>query len=184
MDQAPVIVARTEVGEETELQADVRFEHSRNEFFHTLKTNRRSTMLRKLACIATILIMAAAPVFAVQTPLTTVVLKQNTYAVVAGDLTLTPVAMDATNGNSFYATGREILIVQNTDASAHTFTITSVADQPQGRLDTSLTGYSVAANGFSVIQFKSLNGWIQPGGQTVYMTTRSALLKIAVIQYN
>lgn len=140
-------------------------------------------MLRKLASLFIILTMAAMPVFAVQTPLTTVILKQNNYAVQAGDLTVAFVAMDATNGNSFYATGREILIVQNSDASTHTFTVSSVADS-LGRTDASLTSYTVAGNGFAAVQFKSLSGWIQPGGQTVYLTTSSALLKIAVVQWN
>lgn len=36
-----------------------------------------------------------------QTALTTVVLKQNNYAVAAGDLAVAPAAMDASNGNSY-----------------------------------------------------------------------------------
>jgi len=78
-----------------------------------------------------------------QTALTPVQLKQNNYAVVAGDLTITPVAMDASNGNSFVATGKEVLLFQNTDSATHTITITSVAD-PYGRTDSSLTTYLLA----------------------------------------
>jgi hypothetical protein len=139
--------------------------------------------LQKVTAAIAMLIVLSTFALAVQTPLTTQVLKQNNYAVVAGDLTLTFTAMDASNGNSFFATGREVLIVQNSDASPHTFTVTSVADS-LGRTDATLTSYSVAANGFAIIQFRSLLGWIQPGGQTVNMTTSSALLKIAVVQYN
>jgi hypothetical protein len=117
-----------------------------------------------------------------QTVLTPIQLKQDNYAVLAGDLTVTPVALDATNGNSFTATGREVLIIQNTDASAHTLTITSVNDS-LGRADSSLTSYSVAASGFAAIQMNTLAGWIQPTG-VVNMTTSSALLKILVLRCN
>jgi hypothetical protein len=117
-----------------------------------------------------------------QTALTPVQLKQDNYAVTAGDLAVTPVAMDATNGNSFVATGREILLIQNTDASAHTFAITSVADA-LGRSDSSLSAYSVPANSFVAIQMNTLAGWIQPTG-VVNMTTSSALLKIVILRYN
>lgn len=117
-----------------------------------------------------------------QTVLTPIQLRQDNYAVIAGDLTVTPVAMDATNGNSFTATGREVLIIQNTDASAHTFSIASVADG-LGRSDASLSAYSVAANGFAAIQMSTLAGWIQPTG-VVNLTTSSALLKIAVLRYS
>lgn len=119
-----------------------------------------------------------------QTALTTVVLKQDNYAVQAGDLTITPVAMDAANGNSFIATGREVLIFQNTDTAAHTITITDTADK-LGRHDTSLTSYSIPASGFAAIQMKDITSWIQPGtGGAVYLATSSALVKVAVLQTN
>jgi hypothetical protein len=117
-----------------------------------------------------------------QTVLTPIQLKQDNYSVVAGDLTVTPVALDATNGNSFTATGREVLVIQNTDASAHTFAITSVTDA-LGRSDSSMSAYSVAANGFAAIQMNTLAGWIQPTG-VVNLTTSSALLKILVLRLN
>lgn len=117
-----------------------------------------------------------------QTPLIPVTLKQNNYAVAAGDLTITPVAMDAVNGNSFPATGQEILLFQNTDASAHTITITSVADN-LGRTDSSMNGYSIAANLIAMIQLSQIIGWIQPG-QVVFLATNSALVKIAVLRKN
>lgn len=116
-----------------------------------------------------------------QTALGTTVLKQNNYAVQAGDLTLPVSAMDAANGNSFIATGREVLIFQNTDSASHTITITSVADK-LGRSDTSLTAYSIAANAYAAIQMKELSGW-QSGG-IVTLTTTSALVKLGVAQTN
>jgi hypothetical protein len=115
-----------------------------------------------------------------QTALTPVTLKQNNYAVVAGDLVVTPVVMDAVNGNSFIATGQEILLFQNTDSAAHTITISSVTDA-LGRSDTSLTAYSIAAAGIAMIQMKTLVGWVVGG--LVDLATSSALVKISVVRY-
>lgn len=142
--------------------------------------------LKKVSSIGIALLLTSVLAFAVITPLTVVVLKQNNYAVQAGDLTLTPAAMDAVNGNSFTATGKEVLIFLNTDTSAHTITITSLADN-YGRLDTSLTTYSIPAavgglSGAAAIEMSQMNGWIQ-SGQTVNMTTSSALVKISVLRH-
>jgi hypothetical protein len=117
-----------------------------------------------------------------QTALTVVTLKENNYAVQAGDLTVTPAAMDASNGNSYVATGQEILLFENSDTAAHTITITSVADA-LGRSDTSLTTYSIAASGFAAIQMKYLAGWLETGA-LIYLTTSSALVKVAVLRYS
>jgi type II secretory pathway component PulF len=116
-----------------------------------------------------------------QTLLTPVTLKPNNYAVVAGDLAVVPVVMDASNGNSFVATGQEIIFFQNSDASAHTVTVTSVGDQ-LGRLDTSLTAYSIPANGFAFVQMKALSGWLEPGS-LVFLATSSALVKVSILRY-
>jgi hypothetical protein len=121
-----------------------------------------------------------------QTALVVNVLKPNNYAVVAGDLNIVPVAMDAVNGNSFVATGQEIILFLNTDTVTHTVTITSVADA-LGRLDTSLTAYTVpvaagGTSGLSAVQMKALQGWLEAGG-TVFLATSSALVKVAVLRY-
>jgi len=118
---------------------------------------------------------------AAPTPLTITQLKQNNYAVVAGDLAVAPVAMDNVNGNSFVPTGKEILLIQNTDgAGAHTFSITSVAD-PYGRTDSSLQNYSVPLSSIIMIEMSQLTGW-QSGG-LVLLTSSSALLKISVLRF-
>lgn len=140
---------------------------------------------RKFAAVL-MLVVLATPLFATPTALTPNAFKQNNYPVVAGDLTLASVAMDATNGNSFIWTGREVLVFLNTDASAHTITINSVAD-PFGRLDTSLTTYSIPAvasgkSGVAVIEFSQGQGWIG-SGNVVTMTTSSALIYVGVERY-
>jgi len=143
-------------------------------------------MRRKITAVASMLVLITALAFAVITPLTVVQLKQNNYQVQAGDLNQTPVAMDATNGNSFVATGKEVLVFLNTDTATHTVTITSVADN-YGRLDTSLTTYTVPVavgglSGISTIEMTQLNGWAQ-SGQVIDMTTSSALVKILVLRH-
>jgi hypothetical protein len=116
-----------------------------------------------------------------QTLLTPQQLKLNDYAVQAGDLLITPVAMDAVNGNAFVATGREILFFDNTDTGAHTITVSSVAD-PYGRTDTSLVSYSIPAGDFAAIEMSQLAGWVEAGEQ-VYLATSSALVKVSVLRF-
>lgn len=138
-------------------------------------------MIRKIAAVLTMAMVLVLPLFAAQTTLTIQPLKENNYNVQAGDLTLTWTACDNVNGNAFTSTGHEILLVNNTDgAGAHTFTVTSVPDA-LGRSDTSLTGYSVAINGFAMIYTISLNGWKQNTGQ-IFLACNSNLIKFAVIQ--
>jgi hypothetical protein len=117
-----------------------------------------------------------------QTALTVVQLKQNNYAVVAGDLTITLAAMDNVNGNSFVATGKEILLFANSDATPHAITITSVSDN-YGRTDASMIAYSMAISpGLEAIEMSQLVGWAG-AGSLVTMTTTSALVKIAVLRH-
>lgn len=137
--------------------------------------------MRKITAVCSVLVLFAMLAFATPTALTPVTLKQNNYAVQAGDLTLTFSACDNTNGNSFIATGQEILLVQNTDTATHTFTVSSVADA-LGRTDTSLTNYTVAASGFAAIQMKATTGWFSGGIDT--LSCSSNLIKFAVVRYN
>lgn len=122
-----------------------------------------------------------------QTALTVVQLKQNNYNVQAGDLNVVPAAMDNVNGNSFVATGKEILVFLNTDTATHTVTVQSVGDQ-LGRLDASaLASYTVpvasgGTSGVAVIEMKQLTGWAVGGGVT--LTTSSNLVKILVLREN
>lgn len=140
----------------------------------------RPSLFQRITAVMLVIVFGSVAAFATPTALTPIQLKLNNYAVIAGDLTVTFTAMDASNGNSFAATGGEILIFNNTDASAHTITINSVADN-LGRTDTSLTTYSIAANGFAAVQMKFLPGWVSGG--LVTMTTSSALVKVAVLRW-
>jgi hypothetical protein len=121
--------------------------------------------------------------FASQTALTVHPLKVNNYAVQAGDLTVAFTACDPSNGNSFAATGTEIILVQNTDSATHTFTVNSVADG-LGRTDSSLTGYSVLVSpGIVAIQMKNLAGWAGTG-QVITLACSSNLLNFSILRTN
>ncbi len=88
-------------------------------------------------------------------------------------------AADTVNNNAFPLTGNEILIVQNTDASAHTFTVTSAPDS-RGRSG-DIAAVSVPANSFMACQRFVLEGWQQSDGN-LYLTANSNLVKFAVIK--
>jgi hypothetical protein len=143
------------------------------------------SLLQKAVSIALLVVFSSIAAFATPTALSTQVLLQNNAQITAGTLALTFTACDNTNGNSFLATGREIIIAQNTDSSPHAFTITPVAD-PYGGTNTTLTAYSLAATGSagstSAIQMKYLIGW--SSGGVISMTCTSALIKFAIIQSN
>lgn len=147
-----------------------------------MKFVRKFTALR----VALLVVMTSVMAYATITVLTVVNLKQNNYPVIAGDLTVVPTAMDVANGNSFVATGKEVLVFMNTDTATHTVTITSTAD-PYGRFDTALTAYTVpvavgGTSGIAAVEMSQTNGWIQ-SGSTVNMTTNSALVKVMVLRH-
>lgn len=136
---------------------------------------------KKKLILAGLLLVAIGAAFAVQTVLTPQVLKENNYQVIAGDLALTETACDATNGNAFAFTGREMLIAHNTDAAAaHTFTVTSIPDS-LGRTDTTLTGYSVPLSSIAVIHLDQIAGWRQSNG-TILLACNSALIKFGIVR--
>jgi hypothetical protein len=94
-------------------------------------------------------------------------------------LNLTETACDTVNGNSFPLTGREILILHNTGASAYTVTISSVADS-KGRAD-DIAAYSIPAGTIAVFSFRGgLEGWGQTDN-TVHVTASNASVKMTVL---
>jgi len=116
-----------------------------------------------------------------RTALTPVQLKQDNYAVQPGDLAIS-FASDAVNGNLFGCTGKEILIVQNTDAgAAHTFTVTSVADA-LGRTG-DINDYSIAASSFAAIQLSQIAGWKETDGN-IYVSVSDSHVTFCVLRAN
>lgn len=92
--------------------------------------------------------------------------------------TVTMTAADVTNKNQFPLTGREIVIIQNTDTVARTVTITSTPD-PQGRTR-DISAVSIAAGAIAVVGPFGLPGWIQTDGM-LYLEASAATVKFGVI---
>lgn len=143
---------------------------------------KKNSLLQKFVAIGTLLSIATLA-FASFTALTTFVLPQNNAQITAGQLTVTMAACDTVNGNQFNWTGREVLILQNTDTSAHAISVNTIAD-PYGGTNSSLTNYSLPASSISAIQMKYAQGWLQSGSVIQIAACSSNLIKLAVVQYN
>lgn len=87
-------------------------------------------------------------------------------------------AGDSTNNNFFPFTGNEIILVVNSDASAHVVTLPSVADD-QGRTGDATD--NIAAGATKVYgPFKDKTGWLQSGNQ-MFVNPADATLLVGVI---
>jgi hypothetical protein len=101
-------------------------------------------------------------------------------AALALDLVFT--VADVSNHNEFKFTGKEILLVWNTDASSHNLTLTSVPDE-HGRSG-DIASYAVAAGVISAFSFRGGSaGWLESDGH-VYMQADNALVKFAILTVN
>lgn len=111
------------------------------------------------------------------TPLTPVGPYPQSVSAAALDLAFT--AADNVNGNKFSASGRDLLLIWNTDASPHTVTLTSQYDATNRKAD--VTAYSVAATTISAFLFSALPGWVD-GSNQINLSANSALIKFAVVR--
>lgn len=87
-------------------------------------------------------------------------------------------AADVANGNSSPMTGRELLIIQNTDAGAQTVTIVSAPDA-NGRSG-DITTYSLPASTFAMLGPFTTSGWRQSSGK-LFFNASNANVKFAVV---
>jgi hypothetical protein len=97
----------------------------------------------------------------------------------AGDLAIAFTASDVANGNKWAFSGRDILLVQNSNAGAQTFTISSTADERGRKAD--IATYSVPAGGFAAFFISSATGWTQADG-TILLATSHANIQFAVVR--
>ena len=101
-----------------------------------------------------------------------------TLPLVANSADLTMTAADVGNGNSFVASGKDLVIVQNSHASTtYTVTVTSVAKD--GRTG-DITTYSLAAGVIAVFGPLQTPGWRQTDG-SVYLAGSNAAIKFGII---
>jgi hypothetical protein len=97
-------------------------------------------------------------------------------------LDLAWVGADVSNHNEFQFTGKEVLLVWNTDTASHNLTVTSAPDE-HGRAD-DIASYAVAAGVVSAFSFRAGGaGWLQSDGH-VYFQGDNALLKFAILSVN
>lgn len=95
----------------------------------------------------------------------------------SADFAFTP--GNAVDGVEFVATGRELILVNNTGASARTVTVKSAPDALGRSGD--VTAYSVGAGEFAQLGVRSNPGWRQANGR-VWVDMSHAELEIAVIR--
>lgn len=91
---------------------------------------------------------------------------------------LTMTALDNTNGNYFMACRDAVIVVQNTDASPHTLTITSTPLQPSGRIDD--ISQAIEADEIRVFRLCK-NGWQDANGAIQMPAGQSAFLKVGIV---
>lgn len=117
-----------------------------------------------------------------RTSLTVQTAKTQFETISAGEADFTFAAGDVANGNDFTASGKDIIIVQNTDgAIAYTVTITSIIDEKNRTGD--ITSYSLAAGDFAIftVGLTTSKGWIQTDGK-IYIDVENAAVEVAVIK--
>lgn len=91
---------------------------------------------------------------------------------------MTFTAADVANGNSFAASGDELILVQNTDTGAHHYSVSSVADVLGRTKD--LTSVSIAAGAIHALPKLPNDGWRQSDGN-IYVNGDDATVKFAVL---
>jgi hypothetical protein len=132
--------------------------------------------------ILTVLLLCVGVAFATITslPVVTPVGPYISGQPTANSLNFVFTACDSSNGNSFPLSGKETLLVFNSDSMAHTFTITSVADRFNRSQD--VTAYSVGAGLYSSFSFRGdPSGWLQPSDSKVHLLCSDATIKFAVL---
>jgi len=117
-----------------------------------------------------------------RTEITVQDVKQPFDVPAAGEADFTMAAADVANGNYFACTGREIILVKNTDgANPYYVTIDSVDDE-KGRQE-DITQYSLAAGDFAAfgVGLTNSKGWKQTNGQ-IYIDAENIAVEIAVLR--
>jgi len=117
-----------------------------------------------------------------RTALTVQTLKTPFQVITAGGADFTLAAGDGTgDGNSFVATGKELLIAHNDGTAAYTVTIDSVADEKNREGD--ITSYSMAAGDRAAFTVGMTNekGWKQTGG-VIHVNVNNSAIKLAVLR--
>lgn len=84
------------------------------------------------------------------------------------------------SGDEFTLTTNDILVVHNTDASAHNITITSVASADLGNRSGDITNHSVDAGEIHIWGPARLNGWRNSNGRLA-VTAEDTSIELGII---
>lgn len=95
----------------------------------------------------------------------------------AGTL-LTMTAADASNGNQFVATGKDLIVAYNSAGLTYTITVTSSAD-PYGRTK-DITAENITAGQYKIFGPLETVGWIQSDGK-IYITASNAGVYLGIV---
>ena len=117
-------------------------------------------------------------------PIQQMIDKYPTLPLTANSADFTFTASDPVNGDEFPHTGREIIIVQNTDGvNPHFVMITSVRDRFNrlGTIGDAVATYSVGANEYAVFPPFPAEGWRQ-ASNVIYLDSDDAQLLYAVLR--
>ena len=95
-----------------------------------------------------------------------------------GEVAYTFVAHDTVNENEFVLTGREILLIQSTDAGVQDVVISSTPDSFGRTQDLTV---AVAAGADVALAFLTREGWMQPEG-TLHLDCTVATIAYAVLR--
>src|SRR4030095_8457723 len=104
--------------------------------------------------------------------------KYPTLPVAANSLDGTVITPTDTSGIEFNATGREVVVVQNTAGGPGTFTVVSTAD-PQNRTG-DMGPYTVAAGGFALVKPTTM-GFMGATGK-ITITVSAATMKFILFR--
>lgn len=102
-----------------------------------------------------------------------------TVNVLAGSLDIPFGASDFTNGDQTPSTGKEVIVMSNTDALAQTVTIDAAPDA-YGR-DGAITTYSLAAGDVAITGVLTQQAFRQSDGM-IYINTSDVDVKLAVVR--
>lgn len=97
----------------------------------------------------------------------------------ANSLDLPMVVTVVADKAQFVASGKDLVIVHNTDVGAQTFTITSVAD-PKNNRTGDITTYSLGAGEYAVVGPLYREGWMQTDGY-IYLEAAHVGIKFGVV---
>ena len=99
----------------------------------------------------------------------------------AGDLDFIFEAADDINGNAFPCTGRELVLIRNSDeTNAATVTISSAPD-PYGRMK-DISTYSLDAGEFAAFWVGKTIGWRQSDGMVYLDVAGTGTIEFAVLR--